>query len=53
MTNDTLIHARPDPVAWLYVTAIIVLAALIGKEVIGWLLMKLYEIFIQQNPVNL
>jgi hypothetical protein len=44
----------PEGTTWLYVFIfVLVLAAMGGKRAIAWLLMKLYELFIQQNPVEL
>lgn len=44
---------QPEFVACL-LTATLVFAVLAryGKHVIEWILMKLYELFIQKNPVN-
>jgi hypothetical protein len=54
MTHRILTPVKADTVALYYVMAIILLViAIAGKDVIAWILMKLYEIFIQQNPVRI
>jgi hypothetical protein len=53
MTTGSFHPGRIDPFSLVFILAVIMFAAIIGKEVIAWLLMKLYEIFIQQNPLKL
>jgi hypothetical protein len=46
-------NPEPEKTTWLYaVIFILVLAAIAGKEAIAWLLIKLYEFFIQKNPLQ-
>lgn len=53
MTTGSFHTGKTDPMALLFLFGIIVLAAIAGRDLIAWLLMKLYEIFIQQNPLRL
>lgn len=52
MTNDTIHHGKAEPVTLLLILAVILFAAIVGKEIIAWILMKLHELFIQQNPAQ-
>ncbi|MES1213938.1 MAG: hypothetical protein ABUT20_00355 [Bacteroidota bacterium] len=53
MTSSFFNSWKPVIVSWIYaVVMVIVIAALAGKQAISWVLMKLYEIFIQRTPVR-
>jgi hypothetical protein len=54
MTHDAINPGREDAMAFLYVLfCIFIIISIAGKEAIAWLLMKLYEIFIQRNSVTI
>ena len=54
MTTDAFHTGKEEAIAILPVLLFILLIGIIaGKEVIAWLLMKLYEIFIQRNPLSI
>jgi hypothetical protein len=45
---------EPEKITWLYALALIlIVTAIAGREAIAWLLMKLYEFFIQKTPLQL
>jgi hypothetical protein len=40
-------------ISWLYAfMLLVIIIALAGKQAISWVLIKLYEFFIQKNPVR-
>lgn len=53
MTTGALNPARAEPFMFFMLIAIIILTALAGRDLVAWLLMKLYEVFIRQNPVSI
>ena len=52
MKTASLHPGRTDPVTAILILSIIMMALIAGRDVIAWLLMKLYEIFIRQNPLK-
>ncbi|HEY6504799.1 MAG TPA: hypothetical protein VIZ28_12540 [Chitinophagaceae bacterium] len=53
MTSVAFNPARTEPFMLFMLIAVIILTVLAGRDLVAWLLMKLYEIFIQQNPVSI
>jgi len=53
MTNGTLHPGRTEPVIFFLILGVIILAAIAGKDIIAWILMKLHELFIQQNSARI
>lgn len=54
MTHEVLHPERKEAMAF-YILFLLLLmtVVIVGKEAIAWLLMKLYEIFIQRNPLSI
>ncbi len=53
MTSEAISSWRTEVIALLYALAFILLiAGTASKHAISWLLMKLYEMFIQKPPVK-
>lgn len=53
MTNSLFNSWRSSFISWFYAfMLVLIIIALAGKQVISWVLMKLYGFFIQQNPVR-
>ncbi len=53
MTNSLLNSWRSAMISWLYAfMLLVIIIALAGKQAISWVLIKLYEFFIQKNPVR-
>jgi len=51
---NTYITPRPGEMTWGAVLIfILLLAAIAGRQAIAWLLLRLYELFIQKNPLQL
>ena len=45
--------ANPATIAWVMTLFLVLLAFRYGREAIATFLMKIYELFIQRNPVKL
>jgi hypothetical protein len=53
MTGSLFNSWRSAFISWLYAfMLLVILIALAGKQAVAWTLMKLYEFFIQKNPVR-
>lgn len=54
MNTSLLDTAKTDIVSLLYAfTLFLILISMAGKQTIAWVLMKLYEFFIQKHPQGL
>ncbi|MBL7738676.1 MAG: hypothetical protein JNK14_05615 [Chitinophagaceae bacterium] len=53
MTTGSFHTGKTEPMTFFLILGVIVLIAVAGRDIIAWLLMKLYEIFIEQNPFRL
>src|SRR4029079_19296363 len=52
MTTSFFNSWKPVVLSWIYVVVMIfVIVLMVGKQTISWVLMKLYEFFIQRSPV--
>ena len=53
MTSSVFNSWRSNIFSWFYAFVLILaIAVLVGKQAVSWILMKLYEIFIQRNLVK-
>ncbi|MES1217803.1 MAG: hypothetical protein ABUT20_20020 [Bacteroidota bacterium] len=53
MTTQLFNSWRSTIFSWFYVIVMVfIIVALAGKQVVSWILMKLYEFFIQKSPVS-
>ena len=51
MTADKI---KPDKTAyWFALLVVLVILGLYGRQAMEWILMKLYEFFIQRKPMNI
>jgi len=54
MNTPLLNTAKTDIISWFYAfILLLILITMAGKQAIAWVLMKLYEFFIQRHPQGL
>ncbi len=54
ITPETYPAHHPEKITWFYALIFIFGFAIIaGRQAIAWFLIKLYEFFIQKNPIQL
>lgn len=53
MTSSIMNSWRTVIISWMYAFMLLfILFALAGRQAISWVLMKLYEFFIQKTPIR-
>lgn len=53
MTSSLFTSWRSIIISWLYAfMLVIIIIVLAGKQAVSWMLMRLYEFFIQKSPVR-